>query len=1136
MEAVFCVSCERKQSPGWQVGQLCQHCGSEVRREQRCGWCCQWTPSGKFCRRCGFEQVSESLFGAARMLKQAGVDQLSLPARLHELPPERQHHYGMLYQQQLAVVIQRVADVEFLQSYLVTGGHATALEARLIEQLPLDEKQLDALNQGPQTTKSTDLFTHALAIYQQSNIETTRQLALIVMMRVASPETLEKHASTLLSEIIPLVSQSAALRLEVCALLASWKMWSPELQLDRLPANWVSLLLPVAKAVLEHEQSSVRHDAAVVLARLPVTLDSALQQRVELQLEEGLTSKNIDEQLTSAILLGRPQQIAQCIDFQNSWRSVTGVRQLARLGQAPIANFIRQGAEVQLEQITLVWTTKYRPELSDDIVEAFVSRLSDRNHTLNLSIVQCLCAIGPLDQAHLKCVAGAAKRYRLLAVFETLLKSGLEEDKSELVNALFEMRRINHFRELLLTSGEWVRMPIAVLQGLAEEAWRDNSPYSLEEVTWIFGQQAAFYNDEAVLASAFNVMFAFLAALLARAPATPRAAWLTERLLTATGQSLCAMALQHRALSKRVVHQVIARFSPADFPESRTLLTHSFFLTPNGLPSDFLELAFSEFGLNERFTFWLEATFEHIPLPANMLLAILNDHANKNALTTPSVSNLIRTQSNLNGEGFIRVVRQLVEWALDAEYPLLAENAVSHLSEIMLCGNDVINEMGMNVDFRSSAGWLSMLYGQPDTLIERLCKALLAPENTLVDWLLKHPFSSDFESVRLGDHLKAALFDGLIRYMMHRTNGEQVQYAGYLASKMVPAASDEYFRACAVRLQSMPCEDEGYYGLKALWQAYLGRWFEVGDKLNCLIFCMFVLDEKTSTVQVECAENLIRRNDLTSLLSPLERLRMLDQLRMSAHTTASDNECVIAERSLNQLFEMLAYEVSRQAPGEFGSFVIQHLAGENHRRGVYETLVDILKPEVDSFIRQSRDRAEVHECIEQFVMFELQASLGEGGYQVVSERQDDEFVSAILMSMMNHQWTFNSENCQLIEALFNAEQFYPEYQRCLAIRFDQSLAVALGSSETDARITPEQLDMYDILSNTLTSLEESMEMIKTSLASLPDEIRVNAMAQTVQGQKESYHMIKTQAQILPESLQLQISERIRQLLDIGTGA
>lgn len=263
---------------------------------------------------------------------------------------------------------------------------------------------------------------------------------------------------------------------------------------------------------------------------------------------------------------------------------------------------------------------------------------------------------------------------------------------------------------------------------------------------------------------------------------------------------------------------------------------------------------------------------------------------------------------------------------------------------------------------------------------------------------------------------------------------------------------------------------------------------------------------------------------------------MLDQLRMSAHTTASDNECVIAERSLNQLFEMLAYEVSRQAPGEFGSFVIQHLAGENHRRGVYETLVDILKPEVDSFIRQSRDRAEVHECIEQFVMFELQASLGEGGYQVVSERQDDEFVSAILMSMMNHQWTFNSENCQLIEALFNAEQFYPEYQRCLAIRFDQSLAVALGSSETDARITPEQLDMYDILSNTLTSLEESMEMIKTSLASLPDEIRVNAMAQTLQGQKESYHMIKTQAQILPESLQLQISERIRQLLDIGTGA
>ena len=84
-----CDSCGALQPPDWKPGDLCVACGACARREARCFWCARWTPKGKFCRHCGAEVVDERVYGAARMLKAAGTDQLTVPVRLREFDAER---------------------------------------------------------------------------------------------------------------------------------------------------------------------------------------------------------------------------------------------------------------------------------------------------------------------------------------------------------------------------------------------------------------------------------------------------------------------------------------------------------------------------------------------------------------------------------------------------------------------------------------------------------------------------------------------------------------------------------------------------------------------------------------------------------------------------------------------------------------------------------------------------------------------------------------------------------------------------------------------------------------------------------------------------------------------------------------
>jgi len=133
----ICDSCAQPQPRDWRPGDLCIHCGLAVREEIRCFWCVRWTPVARYCRKCGADVLEDpALYGAARMLKDAGADRFAIPKMLREFDADRIETFRAIYQSEAAIVAAHVSDLEFIQTFLHQQVWSSELEDQLLSQLP----------------------------------------------------------------------------------------------------------------------------------------------------------------------------------------------------------------------------------------------------------------------------------------------------------------------------------------------------------------------------------------------------------------------------------------------------------------------------------------------------------------------------------------------------------------------------------------------------------------------------------------------------------------------------------------------------------------------------------------------------------------------------------------------------------------------------------------------------------------------------------------------------------------------------------------------------------------------------------------------------------------------------------------
>ena len=185
MQRALCEQCSKPQPREWTAGGLCAHCGGVVRREVRCAWCAvfsPWPPSAPtaFCRECGAQLVAPDRYGAARMLKDAGVDRLSLAKRLEELDPGQRETFASIYAKQAAVAAARVDECRFVESFLLDPVYSAYLEDELVSALPATREAIAGLEAGPQPPfEGADSLR---AIAESSPFRQTRALAQIARL------------------------------------------------------------------------------------------------------------------------------------------------------------------------------------------------------------------------------------------------------------------------------------------------------------------------------------------------------------------------------------------------------------------------------------------------------------------------------------------------------------------------------------------------------------------------------------------------------------------------------------------------------------------------------------------------------------------------------------------------------------------------------------------------------------------------------------------------------------------------------------------------------------------------------------------------------------------------------------------
>ncbi|HLK67731.1 MAG TPA: hypothetical protein VKU19_30075 [Bryobacteraceae bacterium] len=196
----------------------------------------KWTPAtGKFCRSCGAEVVKAALFGAARMLKDAGVDRFGVPKMLVELDAEQLENFSQIYNRHLAALTRHVDHMRFLQRFLQRKDWSDVVENELIVELPWSEERLEAfslpLDPAERTVSAERSRSESLALASylsgHSPVRLTRSLATLVRL-LLEDWTAYRDAKSVLANMDPHLRGEAALA------LTNWRVvYGPGIQDDR---------------------------------------------------------------------------------------------------------------------------------------------------------------------------------------------------------------------------------------------------------------------------------------------------------------------------------------------------------------------------------------------------------------------------------------------------------------------------------------------------------------------------------------------------------------------------------------------------------------------------------------------------------------------------------------------------------------------------------------------------------------------------------------------------------------------------------------------------------------------------------------------------------------------------------------
>lgn len=374
MRAV-CDGCGHAQPPDWKAGDLCSFCGKAVRRDVRCFWCVKWVPAAKFCRSCGAVIVEERLFGAARMLKDAGTDRFTIPKQLVEFDADQIENFSRIYQRHAIAVARHVDEVRFLEGFLRGKSWSTALEDQLIPQLPWPEAVLARMTAAP--LPPGDDLRVVMGIEVATPFADTRALAWLARLRLGDWKAHDQVAGVFRGG-------DPAMRAEAALILSGWRVR------ERF-GHARDLARELIAELQARVAGSATDPASDPETKLAASVGLALLGLVDQDLvRAALASTNRELAFGAALALGDLDRLRAGLAGDDLERIAAG-NALIELGViAPVAEPIRSSPlEVQRELVeTLVRRKESAPELGETLLGIVESTTDD---TLRERAARILC-------------------------------------------------------------------------------------------------------------------------------------------------------------------------------------------------------------------------------------------------------------------------------------------------------------------------------------------------------------------------------------------------------------------------------------------------------------------------------------------------------------------------------------------------------------------------------------------------------------------------------------------------------------------------------------------------------------------------------------------------------------------------
>ena len=1141
MDAVICHHCEGQQSPGWQPGQLCQHCGHEVRPETRCAWCCRWTPEGKFCRECGFELLPDHLFGAARMLKGVGVDQLQLAQRTQALEAEQLQDYGARYSQQYAVVIQRVEEVRFLQEHLLLQHYAASLETHLIKQLPLDADQLKRWSQGGSAAGDQEPGARILQIIQHTPLPKVRQLAFFALLKAASPEVVAQHRNFVLQELESYLGESVELSLEMLALVGHWCMWSVEVSGSHVQPGMSAKLLSQALAI--HQAGDylsgdsvvarrVRYTLACVILRChsDVAIPEDFAQWAHEQLHQLEPGYDTDQRMSLALMQKDAQTLAAQIDYGPSWRSQIGAASLVHMSAyQALLPFIQQGHVAQLRSICEAFLYQERA-LKPEIQRALLRRLDAQDEALALDVIACLCLKQQILPEVYQQVFQLCQRHRQLSWVLRLIQALPQHDHDVACDLLAELApRVSAVTPGL--SPEFVQQSLRPLAAAHRFSCRlldvlvDHYAHSglLRAVdTGLAGQCDEILHEQ--LAQPINPPRDL-------GPVLPRLfefaiQWLQAEALTRlTSRWVSTLLSQY---GREINHQLRASsvlslsFAPLFLqhiePKSNTGKLDQMAADLLG-PEDcwLVEQWCQHLGLNEALLQWIYPLAQAAPLPAATLGAVLSEAKARQQLGHARYKEMLRHQQQLQAPALDAGYRRLLEWCLQSQDTRLQQQAFDLvLSRLTAQGSSLF------------ANWCQLYPSAEQALAALLAALALDLSHPLTHWVI----SQLIEDEELAEGWQLPILDALLGlYPRSQGLGIQAKLASTTAAVLTSCAQihPEYLPHWAQRLYAQP---EREMAAEPVLPALIDGWCQ-HDVVGCMAFFIRLLDKAQCAQQTQqdiCYHLVIANNRLSSQLISLKAETLLSMLRHLVQAQFRDQRGRSLWQLGKKLWDPLLSQLLAEHLSEFAQAVLSWVQPQDQlsHEQPWQALLGHLRPALATLMVLAKDDAALMQSIQHFMVSGIEAGCQPIDQALAWERYDQEWLEQLLSEFNQADVPFSPE---VSDALQSCLQPLDEESALAEWRGLGLLRSMLQSEDGDAPSLMASDDpmlavAQEMVRESLLAMEQQLDGMLPALAALPEASRSMTLLQLKAGFEPTLALLQPEMAKLSAADQQQAQARI----------